>query len=143
MELNIDVEYPELRDLPLLEAQVILLASAGIEKTTIADGLDIGRTTVYEILKRNKVYDKIKSGISLQVELTKLSIGEVMVEASALVRMKKGELKGMSLKQLMAVMQQCSSILSTMKVNVDPQKKKELDDEVSAFNALEAYSEGK
>ena len=98
-------QYPELRDIPIRDAQIILLASAGIEKTTIAEAMDVSRQTVYDILSKHNVTDMIKGGINLQAMLTRAQIGTIMIEAAAELMNKKSELKRMNAKQLLEVVQ--------------------------------------
>jgi predicted DNA-binding protein YlxM (UPF0122 family) len=118
-------QFPELKDIPIKEAQVILLCSAGIEKTTVAEAMDISRQTVYDILKRHKVMDMIKGGINLQSMLTRAQVGTIMVEAAAELMNKRGELKKMNASQLLNVVSRCAATISQIKVTVDEPKQAE------------------
>lgn len=109
-------QYPELRDIPIRDAQIILLASAGIEKSTIAEAMDISRQTVYDILGRYKITDMIKGGINLQAMLTRAQIGTIMVEAAAELMNKRGELKQMNARQLLDIVQKCSGTIGAIKI---------------------------
>jgi len=118
-------QFPELKDIPIREAQVILLCSAGIEKTTVAQAMDISRQTVYDILHRHKVVDMIKGGINLQSMLTRAQVGTIMVEAAAELMNKRGELKKMNASQLLNVVSRCAATISQIKVTVDEPKQTE------------------
>lgn len=110
-------QYPELRDIPIRDAQIILLASAGIEKTTIAEAMDISRQTVYDILSKYKISDMIRGGINLQAMLTRAQIGTIMVEAAAELMNKRSELKQMNARQLLDIVQKCASTVGMIKVS--------------------------
>lgn len=116
-------QYPELRDIPIRDAQIILLASAGIEKTTIAESMDVSRQTVYDVLGKYKVTDMIKGGINLQAMLTRAQIGTIMIEAAAELMNKKSEIKRMNAKQLLEVVQKCAQTIQSIKVSEVEQKK--------------------
>lgn len=116
-------QYPELRDIPIRDAQIILLASAGIEKTTIAESMDVSRQTVYDVLGKYKVTDMIKGGINLQAMLTRAQIGTIMIEAAAELMNKKAEIKRMNAKQLLEVVQKCAQTIQSIKVSEVEQKK--------------------
>ena len=109
-------QYPELRDIPIRDAQIILLASAGIEKTTIAEAMDVSRQTVYDTLSKHNVTDMIKGGINLQAMLTRAQVGTIMIEAAAELMNKKSELKSMSAKQLLEVVQRCAQTIQSIRV---------------------------
>jgi DNA-binding XRE family transcriptional regulator len=119
-------QFPELKDIPIREAQVILLCSAGIEKTTVAEAMDISRQTVYDILKRHKVMDMIKGGINLQSMLTRAQVGTIMVEAASELMNKRGELKKMNASQLLNVVSRCAATISQIKVEVDERRPSEV-----------------
>lgn len=121
-------QFPELKDIPLRDAQIILLASAGIEKTTIAEAFDVSRNTVYEVLKRHKVADMIRGGINLQSMLTRAQIGSVMSEAATELMNKRSELKKMNAKQLLDIVQKCAATISSIKVEVTERKEADLVD---------------
>jgi predicted DNA-binding protein YlxM (UPF0122 family) len=115
-------QYPELRDIPIRDAQIILLASAGIEKTTIAEAMDISRQTVYDILGKYKITDMIRGGVNLQAMLTRAQIGTLMVEAASELMNKKSELKAMNARQLLDVVQKCAGTMTCIKVNTEERK---------------------
>lgn len=115
-------QYPELKDIPIRDAQIILLASAGIEKTTIAEAMDVSRQTVYDILGKYNITDLIKGGVNLQAMLTRAQIGTIMMEASAELMNKKHELKKMTAKQLLDVVQKCSQTIQGIKVEQNEKK---------------------
>lgn len=124
-------QYPELRDIPIRDAQIILLASAGIEKTTIAEAMDVSRQTVYDILNKHNVTDMIKGGINLQAMLTRAQIGTIMIEAASEMMNKKSELKQMNAKQLLEVVQKCAQTIQSIRVDQVERK------EVSVHNPLD------
>jgi predicted DNA-binding protein YlxM (UPF0122 family) len=124
-------QYPELRDIPIRDAQIILLASAGIEKTTIAEAMDVSRQTVYDILSKHNVTDMIKGGINLQAMLTRAQIGTIMIEAAAELMNKKSELKRMNAKQLLEVVQKCAQTIQSIRVEQVERK------EVAVHNPLD------
>lgn len=129
-------QYPELKDIPLRDAQIILLASAGIEKTTIAEGMDISRQTVYDVLNKYKITDMIRGGINLQAMLTRAQVGTLMVEAASELMNKKSELKGMNARQLLDVVQKCASTILSIKVNAEERKVQQISNPFEELNKL-------
>lgn len=129
-------QYPELRDIPIRDAQIILLASAGIEKTTIAEAMDISRQTVYDILGKYKITDMIKGGINLQAMLTRAQIGTLMVEAASELMNKKSELKGMGARQLLDIVQKCASTILSIRVNAEERKASSIHNPFEELNKL-------
>jgi hypothetical protein len=115
-------EFPELQEMPLRDAQIILLSAAGIPKTTIAEGMGIGRQTVYDILNKHQVSAMIQGGVNLQMMLTRCQIGQVMVEAASMLMSKRSQLKGMKADALLNVIQKCSAVLAQIKVERGEQK---------------------
>lgn len=109
-------DFPELKDIPMRDAQIILLSAAGIEKSTIAQGMDISRQTVYDVLGKYKIQELIRGGINLQMMLTRTQVGTILVEASTELMKKKGDLKNMNATQLLNVMSMCTKIVQGMKI---------------------------
>lgn len=131
-------QYPELKDIPIRDAQIILLASAGIEKTTIAEAMDVSRQTVYDILGKYKITDMIKGGINLQGMLTRAQIGTLMVEAASELMNKKSELKQMNARQLLDIVQKCASAIVTIKVQAEERRPLSVSNPFEELNKLAA-----
>lgn len=131
-------QYPELKDIPIRDAQIILLASAGIEKTTIAEAMDVSRQTVYDILGKYKITDMIKGGINLQGMLTRAQIGTLMVEAASELMNKKSELKQMNARQLLDIVQKCASAIVTIKVQAEERRPLSVGNPFEELNKLAA-----
>lgn len=74
-------QYPQLREMPLDHAEIIMLSAIGMTPTTVAERVEVSRQTVYDVLKKYDVYAIIKQGMDLQKLFIASQLGSIMVEA--------------------------------------------------------------
>ena len=124
--------YPQLRELPPKEAQVIMLFAAGMKPGQIASFLDIQPKTVDYIIGKHDITKVIRKGVEMQKLFLANSIGTVMMQAMAEIKKKSSQFKDLPVSQLMSLIRNCAEIQKSL----NPPEKEKVDETADLINAL-------
>ena len=107
--------FPQLKELPPVEAQIIVLYAAGMLPAGISSYLGLSPNTVNTVLEKSKIAEIISKGVEIQKMLLANQIGGIMVAALAEVKKKTKEFKDMPVSSLMKLIESCHSIQEKVK----------------------------
>ncbi len=124
--------YPQLRELPPSEAQVIMLYAAGMTQKQIAAFLDITQRTVEYVLSKHDITKIIRKGVEMQKLFLANSVGTVMMQAIAEIKKKTDEFQKMPVAQLMNLIRSCVDVQK----HLSPPEKEKTDDSADLLTAL-------
>lgn len=126
--------YPQLREMPPKEAQVVMLYASGMNQQQIASFLEIGLPTVRGIIDKHDVTKIIRKGMEMQKLFLANSIGTVMISAIAEIKKKTKDFKGMRVQELMSMIRSCVEVQK----HLHPPEKEKVDNTAELLNALRA-----
>ena len=108
--------FPQLKELPPAEAQIIVLYAAGMLPAGIASYLGLHINTVNTVLEKSKIAEIIAKGVEIQKLLLANQIGGIMVAALAELKKKTREFKDMPVASLIKLIESCHAIQEKVKV---------------------------
>jgi hypothetical protein len=112
--MSIIDSYPQLRDMPPRDAQIVMLFAAGMTQAGIGQYLNISKSTVTAVLEKYDVSRVIRKSVELQRLLLANSIGSIMVSAITQVRKKVDEFQKMPVAQIVSILKQCVEIQKSL-----------------------------
>ena len=93
--------FPQLKDLPPQEAQIVMLYVAGMTPKAIGQYLDLSPQAVILVLNKHDFTKAMRRGLEMQKLLIANSIGAIMVSSILQIKRRAQEFERLSLPQIM------------------------------------------